>query len=69
MIALDRDDVRNNLLPALAQRYFSGTEGLDYQVAVTAGKAQRSPLYSSDADFGSSEIADADGTMNIFGRL
>ena len=60
---------RNNILPALAQRYFRGTEGLDYQVAVTAGRNMGSPLYSSDAGFGNAEIADADGTMNIFGRL
>jgi len=69
VIALDRDDVRNNILPALAQRYFRGTEGLDYQIAVTSGRNAGQPLYSSDAGFGNSEIADADGTMNIFGRL
>jgi len=69
VIALDRNDVRNNILPGLAQRYFSGTEGLDYQVAVTGGSAAQGPLYSSDAGFGDAEIADADGTMDIFGRL
>ena len=69
VILLDRDDVRNNLLPALAQRYFRGTEGLDYQVAVTGGKNSGAALYSSDDGFGDAEIADADGTMDIFGRL
>jgi len=69
VVALDRDDVQNNILPALAQRYFRGTEGLDYQVAVTNGQDAAHPLYSSDAGFGNAEIADADGTMNIFGRL
>ncbi len=68
VIALDRNDVQNNILPALAQRYFRGTEGLDYQVAVTNDRDMGHPLYSSDAGFGSAEIADADGTMNIFGR-
>ncbi len=68
VIALDRNDVRSNILPGLAQRYFSGTEGLDYQVAVTTGAKSESPLYSSDAGFGTAEIADADGTMNIFGH-
>jgi signal transduction histidine kinase len=68
VIALDHNYVQNNILPALAQRYFRGTEGLDYQVAVTAG-AGASPLYSSDPGFGGTEIADADGDMNIFGRL
>ena len=69
VIALDRNDVQNNILPALAQRYFRGTEGLDYQVAVTTGRDAGSPLYTSDAGFGGTDIADADGTMNIFGRL
>jgi signal transduction histidine kinase len=69
VVVLDRYDLQNNILPGLAQRYFRGTEGLDYQVAVTAGRNSGNILYSSDADFGSAEIADADGTMNIFGRL
>jgi signal transduction histidine kinase len=69
VIALDRNDVQNNILPALAQRYFRGTEGLDYQVAVTADRNAGPPLYSSDAGFGNAEISDADGTMNIFVRL
>ena len=69
VIALDREDVQNNLLPGLAQRYFRGTEGLDYQVAVTTNRNMGRPLYSSDPGFGNADIADADGTMNIFGRL
>ena len=68
VIALDRNYLRDNILPALAQRYFSGTEGLDYQVAVTTGRRAGGALYSSDAGFGDSEVSDADGTMNIFGR-
>ena len=69
VITLSRDDLENNILPALAQRYFRGTEGLDYQVAVTTNRTTGQPLYSSDSGFGTAEIADADGTMNIFGRL
>ena len=69
VITLNRAEIQTNVLPALAQRYFSGTSGLDYQVAVTGNATAQAPLYSSDAGFGSAEIADADGTMNIFGRL
>ena len=69
VIALDRNDMQDNILPALAQRYFRGTDGLDYQVAVTTNGKAGQPLYSSDAGFGNAEVADADGTMNIFGRL
>ena len=69
VIALNRKDVQDHILPDLAQRYFRGTEGLDYQVAVIAGNKSARPIYSSDQGFGEQEVADADGTMNIFGRL
>jgi len=69
VIVLDRKDVQEHILPDLAQRYFRGTEGLDYQVAVVAGNESRGLIYSSDQGFGEQEVADADGTMNIFGRL
>ena len=69
VIALNRKDVRDHILPDLAQRYFRGTEGLDYQVAVVAGNKSASPIYSSDQGFAEREVVDADGTMNIFGRL
>jgi len=69
VIALNRKDVQDHILPDLAQRYFRGTEGLDYQVAVVAGNKPVHPIYSSDQGFGEREVVDADGTMNIFGRL
>jgi signal transduction histidine kinase len=67
VLALSDKAIQGQILPQLAQRYFRGTEGLDYQVAVVAGPGNL--IYSSDANFGAQEVADADGTMNIFGRL
>ncbi len=69
VIELNGKYVLDHLLPDLAQRYFRGIEGLDYQVAVVAGSAPGHVMYSSDPDFGKKEVADADGTMDIFGRL
>jgi len=69
VVALNGKDVQDHILPDLAQRYFRGTEGLDYQVAVVAGSKPAHPIYSSDQGFGEQEVADADGTMDIFGRL
>ncbi len=69
VIALNDKDVQDHILPDLAQRYFRGTEGLDYQVAVVAGSGPGHLIYSSDQGFGEQEVGDADGTMNIFGRL
>ena len=69
VIALNQKNVQDQILPDLAQRYFRGTQGLDYQVAVVAGRKPQRVIYSSDPDFGEREVIDADGTMNIFGRL
>jgi signal transduction histidine kinase len=67
VIELAPDVITQRIFPELAHRYFQGTDGLDYEIAVTAGQP-RQVLYTSDADFGSSEVTDADGTLNIFGR-
>jgi two-component system sensor histidine kinase SenX3 len=69
VIVLDWNELRNNVFPALAQRYFPGTDGLDYQVAVRTNRNEEPPLYSSDLGFTSAEITDADGVMDIFGRM
>jgi hypothetical protein len=68
LLELNPKAIRDEILPDLAQRYFRGTEGLDYQVAVVAGRKPGQLIYSSDAGFGSQEVKDADGTMDIFGR-
>ena len=69
LLELNPKEIREEILPDLAQRYFRGTEGLDYQVAVVAGGQPRRLVYSSDPGFGSQEVKDADGTMDIFGRV
>jgi signal transduction histidine kinase len=67
VIELDHDVITQRIFPELSHRYFQGTDGLDYEIAVTAGQP-RHVLYASDAGFGSSDVSDADGTLNIFGR-
>jgi len=68
LVELNADVIRNRILPDLAHRYFQGTDGLDYLVAVVAGGSPREVLYTSDSDFGREEVTDADGTLNVFGR-
>jgi signal transduction histidine kinase len=68
VVTLDREVLQDRLLPDLASRYFQGTDGLDYQVAVTTGGTPRRVLYSSDEEFGGLEVPDMDGWMNLFGR-
>ena len=48
--------LREQLFRDLATRYFQGTNGLDYQVAVIASGAGRRVLYASDPGFGSDLI-------------
>lgn len=67
VVQLDAQVIRDKVLPGLAQRYFQGTNGLDFQVAVI-GDAPRQVMYSSDGGFGAQRVTDADGTLNIFGR-
>lgn len=58
----------SRLLGELAQTYFRGTAGLDYQIAVLAASSPKKVIYSSDAGFGEMPVRDADGVLDIFGR-
>lgn len=68
-LPLSREVLGEQLLPNLARRYFTGIDGLDYQVAVVTGRQPRQLLYSSDPGFASEPLADADGRINVFGRV
>jgi signal transduction histidine kinase len=67
IVELDAEVIARHIFPDLAHRYFQGTDGLDYEVAVTEGQPRR-VLYASNPGFGSNDVTDADGTLNIFGR-
>ena len=66
VVVIDPSVLRDTVLPALALRYFSGTDGLDYEVAVFT--ADTPALWSSDAGFSAAQAPDADGILNVFGR-
>jgi signal transduction histidine kinase len=68
VVELNNNELRERILPELVQRYFQGTDGLDFQVAVVGGNP-RSVIYSSDPGFGQNQVVDADGTMDLFGRV
>lgn len=68
VLTLSREALGDEVLPSLARRYFSGMDGLDYQVAVFAGHSRRL-LYASEAGFADEPVPDADGRINIFGRM
>lgn len=59
--------VENRILPGLAQRYFGGRDGLEYNLAVIVPQSPPRLIYSSDARFGAGSVDVAEATMNIFG--
>ncbi len=67
IVQLDGKILRDHILPELAERHFSGPEGLEYQVAVISGDRQAPVVYSSDPGFGAQGVAAMDGTIEVFG--
>jgi signal transduction histidine kinase len=59
--------LQKRILPDLAQRYFSGPQGLEYDSAVIAAGSVPRIIYSSDANFAAQGLGAAEATMNIFG--
>ncbi|MGB7848773.1 MAG: HAMP domain-containing sensor histidine kinase [Candidatus Acidiferrum sp.] len=59
--------VQNRILPDLAERYFGGGGGLEYNLAVIVpGSLPPRLIYASDAEFGAASVGAAEATMNIF---
>jgi signal transduction histidine kinase len=68
-IELSRQEIQSRILADLSRNYFQGTDGLDYLIAVVSGNNPVRVLYSSDTGFGDPLPADADGTIDLFGRI
>jgi signal transduction histidine kinase len=68
-IELSQQEINSRILSDLSRTYFQGTDGLDYLVAVVRGGAPVRVLYSSDRGFGDPLPTDADGTIDLFGRV
>jgi signal transduction histidine kinase len=67
-IELSRTEI-TRVLADLSRTYFQGTDGLDYLVAVISEGSPDHVIYSSDSGFGNPEPTDADGTIDLFGRV
>lgn len=65
VIEYNQDALRNEILPELTQRYFSGAQGLEYDLSLVAGKGQSSPIYRSDQQSGT--ITEPDARLDVFG--
>jgi signal transduction histidine kinase len=69
VVELNQDVLTRTVFPDLARRYFSGTDGLDYLVAVVAGGLPRRVMYSSEPAGAPLDMAGADGWVDVFGRF
>jgi signal transduction histidine kinase len=58
--------LQQHILPELAERYFSGPHGLDYQVAVVSGPDSQEVIYSSDSEFGKQADVALDAKVPVF---
>jgi two-component system, OmpR family, sensor histidine kinase SenX3 len=67
VVVLSQETIQKRILPELMQRYFSGSKGLEYKLAVVAEGSPPRVLYTSDAGFGTQVDTNADAVMNIFG--
>jgi two-component system sensor histidine kinase SenX3 len=66
VITLDSKILQTELLPELAQHYFGGPQGSNYDTAVIVGRTDR-VLYSSSPEFTQQPFANPDAVLDIFG--
>ncbi len=68
IIQLNPSVLAKEIFPELAQKYFRGSSGMEYHVAVRgAGKDGEHVLYSTDPGFGEDKSLPVDATLNLIG--
>lgn len=67
VVLLSSAVIEKQLLPSLVDRYFEGSQGLAYKVAVVSGGENPRVIYASDSGFGLQQAETADVTMLMFG--
>lgn len=68
IVQLNSDVLEKEIFSELAQKYFRGPAGLDYRVAVLAGRnGSEHAIYSSDSTFAGQNGLAFDAALNLFG--
>ena len=70
VIVLDRNYIQRKILPELTKRYFAnrgGLEYLEYKVALVGNGKPPQVLFSTDPGFPTTDQANFDSKMNVFG--
>lgn len=65
IIKLNREVITNELIPTLAKRYFSGGNGLEYNLAVINLQNVDKPIYQSNAASAKPQTTSADATAPL----
>jgi len=63
VLTLDLETIKQEVIPQLATRYFSGDNGLDYHLAIVNSKDPQQVVYQSDAALSSASTNDATARM------
>ena len=65
ILTLDLDYIKQDIIPQLAARYFSGNTGLDYNLTIVNAKDPQQIVYQSDA-MALNPTSTSDATANLF---
>lgn len=66
IVRLDRDYLRNEMLPSLVRRYFQTDKGLDYQVAVLSRSDKRKVIFQSSPNVSADIATSSDASAGLF---
>jgi signal transduction histidine kinase len=67
VVRLDRDYLRQQFIPTLARRYFSGGgDELDYNLLIVSRANPQEVIYQSDPQMGREQFASSDASVGIF---
>ena len=67
IVELDSKIIREKMLPEMVERYFGGTDGLVYDVALINRSEPNSVLYTTNPQLGASNDVQPDARLRIFG--
>lgn len=66
IVKIDADVIRQNIAPLLTTKYFSGVNGLDYNVSIVDPAANNKVIYQSNQGSGLEPSSGADAKLGIF---
>ena len=65
VVALDRAWMQQVLIPTLARRYFSSSDGVDYTLAIVSRSNPAAVIYQSDAPLSKEALTSGDATVGL----